>query len=81
MILWLSGPDFIETPSTQPFPDMPQNIEYEKNKVPQKRIGRPNNILGSALFLAFQESYFVTGQTIFVDGGFIYFNPTVRVES
>jgi NAD(P)-dependent dehydrogenase (short-subunit alcohol dehydrogenase family) len=45
------------------------------------RIGQPEDIVGSALFLASQDSDFVTGQTIFVDGGFLYFNPTVPVES
>jgi len=75
------GPGLIETPSTKPLLEIPGNREYATNTVPGKRIGRPYDIVGPALFLASRESDFVTGQTIFVDGGFLYFNPTVPVES
>ena len=75
------GPGLIETPATKPLLDIPYNREYAKNKVPLGRIGQPEDIVGPALFLASQDSDFVTGQTIFVEGGFLGFNPTVPVES
>lgn len=75
------GPGLVETPATRPLLDIPSNKEYAKSKVPMNRIGQPQDIVGPALFLASQDSDFVTGQTIFVDGGFLYFNPTVPVES
>ena len=37
---------------------------------PQRRLGVPEDMLGTAIFLASQASAFLTGQTIFVDGGF-----------
>ncbi|MAV36767.1 MAG: gluconate 5-dehydrogenase [Planctomycetaceae bacterium] len=37
---------------------------------PQRRLGVPEDMLGTAIFLASAASAFLTGQTIFVDGGF-----------
>ncbi|MFC5589507.1 SDR family NAD(P)-dependent oxidoreductase [Sporosarcina soli] len=35
-----------------------------------KRIGQPDDLIGAALFLASDESSFITGTQIFVDGGY-----------
>jgi len=35
-----------------------------------KRIGNPKDVLGAAIFLASDESSFITGTHIFVDGGY-----------
>lgn len=40
-----------------------------KNKVPLQRVGTPEDIAGSALFLASELSAFVTGETLLVSGG------------
>ena len=37
--------------------------------VPAKRIGVPADMAGTAIYLASDASSFLTGQTIFVDGG------------
>ena len=37
--------------------------------VPMGRLGRPEEIASTALFLASQDSSFITGSEIFVDGG------------
>lgn len=39
-------------------------------RVPQKRWGAPGELVGAYLFLASAASSFVTGQTIYVDGGY-----------
>jgi glucose 1-dehydrogenase len=39
--------------------------------IPLKRIGQPEDIVGAAVFLACSESDYVTGTTIYVDGGFL----------
>ena len=36
---------------------------------PMRRIGRPEDVAGAVAFLASDDSAFVTGQTIWVDGG------------
>jgi glucose 1-dehydrogenase len=39
--------------------------------IPIRRVGLPEDIVGAALFLACSESDYVTGTTIYVDGGFL----------
>lgn len=40
------------------------------SKIPLKRIGRPSDLSGTVVFLAAKASDYITGQVIFVDGGF-----------
>jgi 3-oxoacyl-[acyl-carrier protein] reductase len=40
-----------------------------KNSIPVKRLGKPEDISNAVLFLASEESSYITGQTIKVDGG------------
>ena len=44
--------------------------EWGMTNTPQKRLGKPDDLVGTALFLASEASAFMTGQTLFVDGGF-----------
>lgn len=37
---------------------------------PARRLGQPEDLVGAALFLASDAAAFMTGQTIYVDGGF-----------
>lgn len=37
---------------------------------PLRRLGQPNDMVGTALFLASDASAFMTGQILYVDGGF-----------
>jgi len=37
---------------------------------PQRRLGAPDDLVGAALFLASKASAFITGQILYVDGGF-----------
>jgi glucose 1-dehydrogenase len=40
-------------------------------KLPTKRIGEPEDIVGAAVFLASSDSDYMTGATIYVDGGLL----------
>lgn len=40
-------------------------------RIPWKRIGAPEDIVGAAVFLASAESDYVTGATLYVDGGLL----------
>ncbi len=61
------APGYIET-------DMTRNISGDAKKVlfesiPMKRIGRPEDVAATALFLASEGAGYVTGQVLSVNGG------------
>ena len=63
------APTFIETPLTKPFFE---NAEFKASvlaKIKLGRIGRVEDLMGAALFLASDASALVTGTSIVVDGG------------
>jgi NAD(P)-dependent dehydrogenase (short-subunit alcohol dehydrogenase family) len=47
----------------------PDNTQYMLARIPMGRFATPDDIVGAALFLASPASDFVTGQTLYVDGG------------
>lgn len=64
------APGIIETETTlETFP--PGALEtYTTYQVPLGRLGRPEDVVGLAVFLASDEARYVTGQVFAVDGGF-----------
>ncbi len=44
-------------------------LDYLTSQVPIGRIGQPADIAKAAVFLASEDSSFVTGVELFVDGG------------
>jgi len=61
------APGFFPSRMAQPLIDQIKD-EYEA-AAPLRRIGRPGELKGVAVFLASEASSYVTGQTIVVDGG------------
>ncbi|MEK7431566.1 MAG: 3-oxoacyl-ACP reductase FabG [Cyanobacteriota bacterium] len=61
------GPGFTETPMVQ---TVPENVKAKiVEKIPLKRFAQPEEIASAYCFLASDEASFITGQTLFVDGG------------
>ncbi|MBM3238584.1 SDR family oxidoreductase [Candidatus Poribacteria bacterium] len=58
------------TEMNRPLMDDPQVYQTFVSKVPLGRWGEPKEIGGVAIFLASEASSFVTGATIYVDGGY-----------
>lgn len=63
------APGFIETPMTANLPE--KVIEGMKSATPLGRMGTPADIANAVLFLASDESSYITGQTIAVTGGLV----------
>ena len=64
------APGFILTDLTRKLWSDETMQSWGLEHTPQRRLGVPEDMLGTAIFLASQASAFLTGQTIFVDGGF-----------
>ena len=64
------APGIIETETAlEAFP--PGALEaYKTQQVPLGRLGRPEDIVGLAVFLSSPEACYITGQVYAVDGGF-----------
>lgn len=54
-----------------PQTDMAQKQEGISQMVPMKRFGQPSEIADAVLFLSSEESSFIAGNEIFVDGGIV----------
>jgi 2-deoxy-D-gluconate 3-dehydrogenase len=63
------APGWIETDMTAPVHSMPLNDEILA-RTPAARWGQPEEVAGTAIYLASHASDFVTGETIRVDGGY-----------
>ena len=64
------APWYIDTP-------LVENLMKDENyyseviaRTPMKRIGKPKEVASLAAYLGMDESSYITGQTIAVDGGF-----------
>jgi gluconate 5-dehydrogenase len=63
------GPGYMITDMNQALIDNPTFDAWVKARAPAKRWGRPDELVGTAVFLASSASDYVNGQIIYVDGG------------
>ncbi|WP_404450649.1 SDR family oxidoreductase [Virgibacillus necropolis] len=63
-------PGIIETPMTQSLSTSKELLDRLVQATPLQRLGRPEDIANAALFLASDESSYITGSELVIDGGF-----------
>lgn len=63
------GPGWFDTEMNKPLLNNPEWLATVKRRCPAGRYAQPEEIAGTAVFLASGASDFVSGQIIFVDGG------------
>ena len=63
------GPGYFLTELTKPLSEDASFDSWVKSEVPLKRWGDPKDLIGLAVMLASPASDYITGQTIYVDGG------------
>jgi glucose 1-dehydrogenase len=66
------APGAIETPINKNLLNDPAKLNALLQNIPLKRLGRPSDVASLASFLASDESSYITGATLFVDGGLLW---------
>jgi NAD(P)-dependent dehydrogenase (short-subunit alcohol dehydrogenase family) len=65
------APGFILTDLTHKLWSDPTMQAWGRENTPLGRLGTPQDLVGTAVFLASPAAAFLTGQTLYVDGGFL----------
>lgn len=63
------GPWYFKTPLTEKLLSDPDYLHDILSRTPLKRVGELEDLVGPAVFLASDAAAYITGQTLFVDGG------------
>jgi len=66
------APGAIETPINKNLLNDPAKLNALLQNIPLKRLGEPSDVASLASFLASDESSYITGTTLFVDGGLLW---------
>lgn len=74
------GPGSIMTQMLEAVANDPEAQARILSRTPMKRIGNTSEIASIATFLASEEASYITGQTIYADGGRLGLNYTVPLE-
>lgn len=65
------GPGYMLTDMNEALVNDPKFDAWVKGRTPAGRWGRPEELIGAAVFLSSRASDYINGQTIYVDGGMI----------
>ncbi|MFQ5774507.1 MAG: SDR family NAD(P)-dependent oxidoreductase [Kiloniellaceae bacterium] len=63
------GPAVIVTPLVEDFLKRTGKYDFQMSRIPMRRFATAEDLLGTVLLLASPAGAFITGQTIYVDGG------------
>jgi gluconate 5-dehydrogenase len=63
------APGWFRTEQNKVLYESKEWVEYLVDRIPIKRPGQPHDLDGAVVFLASEESRYITGQTLLVDGG------------
>ena len=66
------APGAIETPINKALLNDPAKLQPLLQNIPLKRLGKPEDVAGVAAFLASADADYITGTTVFVDGGLLW---------
>ena len=66
------APGAIETPINTKLLNDPSKLKPLLENIPLARLGKPADVAGVAAFLASSDADYITGATIFVDGGLLW---------
>jgi NAD(P)-dependent dehydrogenase (short-subunit alcohol dehydrogenase family) len=69
------APGFMATRLSRPVWEDPVRAHWLRSRIPLRRPGRPDELVGLCLLLASDAGSYITGQTIYVDGGFLAGSP------
>jgi NAD(P)-dependent dehydrogenase (short-subunit alcohol dehydrogenase family) len=67
------APGTIATPLTDQVLDTPQKRARAGEKIPRRRLGRPDDIAGAVAYLASPAADYVCGHVLVVDGGWLLY--------
>lgn len=65
------GPGYMLTDMNEALVNDPAFDAWVKGRTPSRRWGKPEELIGTAVFLASDASNYVNGQIIYVDGGML----------
>lgn len=66
------APGAIETPINAKLLHDPAKLSSLLDNIPLRRLGNPDDVSGCVAFLASQDADYITGTTLFVDGGLLW---------
>jgi glucose 1-dehydrogenase len=66
------APGAIETPINSKLLNDPAKLSVLLGNIPLKHLGKPGDVAGVAAFLASSDADYITGTTVFVDGGLLW---------
>ena len=66
------APGAIETPINTTLLNNPVKLKALEANIPLSRLGAPRDVAGAGVVLASKDADYITGTTLFVDGGLLW---------